>query len=123
MVNNVLFIMIGGASGAVLRYTVGIFVPKLLNSSLPLSTLIVNVFGSLFFGVIWSLSESRTESWIQYLLLVGFAGALTTFSTYSFETVVLLRQQEYFNASLNIVFNNLICISTIYLGIKLVEAF
>ena len=119
MVNNILFIMIGGASGATLRYIASLYIPKLINSSLPLSTLIVNFFGSFFFGIIWSMFESRPDSWIQYLFLVGFAGALTTFSTYSFESVQMLRDHEYFNAALNIVLNNVICISAIFAGLKI----
>ncbi len=57
------------------------------------------------------------------MLLAGIAGAFTTFSTFSFETVQMFREDEYMFAILNIILNNVVCIASIFLGMKLAESF
>ena len=121
MVNNFIFVFIGGAAGASLRYLFYLSIPKV--GGFPLSTLVVNILGSLFFGFIFNLSSYRSDNWIHYLLLAGIAGAFTTFSTFSFETVQMFREEEYMFAILNIVLNNIVCIASIFLGMKLAESF
>tara|TARA_Y100001970_G_C13589206_1_gene534677 strand:+ start:110 stop:475 length:366 start_codon:yes stop_codon:yes gene_type:complete len=121
MVNNFIFVFIGGALGASLRYLFSLLIPKI--GVFPISTLVVNILGSFFFGFILNFSNYRNDSWTHYLLLVGIAGAFTTFSTFSFETVQMFKQDEYMFAILNIVLNNVVCIASIFLGMKLAESF
>jgi CrcB protein len=121
MVNNFIFVLIGGAAGASLRYLFYLSIPKI--GVFPVSTLVVNILGSFFFGFIFNLSSYRSDSWIHYLLLAGIAGAFTTFSTFSFETVQMFRDDEYMFAILNIILNNVVCIASIFLGMKLAESF
>jgi CrcB protein len=97
---EVFLISIGGAAGAVLRYVVG----QLINSSsFPWATLVVNALGSFVLGsVIFGVSESD----ILLLVSVGFCGAFTTFSSFSFQTVSLWERGEQSAAFLN-AFGNL----------------
>lgn len=97
---EVLLISIGGAVGAVLRYVVGQLIG---NTSFPWATLVVNTLGSFILGsVIFGVDDSN----ILLLVSVGFCGAFTTFSSFSFQTVSLWEQGEQRDAFLN-AFGNL----------------
>jgi CrcB protein len=92
---EVFLISIGGAAGAVLRYVVGQLIDS---SSFPWATLVVNALGSFILGsVIFGVSESD----ILLLVSVGFCGAFTTFSSFSFQTVSLWERGEQSAAFLN----------------------
>ena len=98
---EVLLISIGGAFGAVLRYLVGYLLD---NTSFPWATLVVNAFGSFILGlVLFSVSDTD----ILLLINVGFCGAFTTYSSFSFQTVSLWEQDEQRRAFLN-TFGNLV---------------
>lgn len=96
---EILLISIGGAVGAVLRYVVGQLID---NTSFPWATLVVNALGSFILGsVIFGVSDSD----ILLLVSVGFCGAFTTFSSFSFQTVSLWEQGEQRDAVLNALAN------------------
>ena len=120
MLSNILFIFFGGAIGATTRFIFFLNLPRI--SGFPISTLIVNVLGSLFFGFIYNLSSYKTDNWVHYLFLTGFAAAFTTFSTFAFETVQMFRNDDYVLGILNLLLNNLVCVIFILLGMKISEA-
>lgn len=96
---EILLISIGGAVGAVLRYVVGQLIDK---TSFPWATLVVNALGSFILGsVIFGVSDSD----IILLVSVGFCGAFTTFSSFSFQTVSLWEQGEQRDAFWNALAN------------------
>jgi len=91
--NYILFVALGGAAGAVARFLLGEWVHGLWEHRLPLGTLLVNVVGSAAMGFLYVLLAEKMvlhPDW-RGVLMVGFLGAFTTFSTFSLETVALLE--------------------------------
>jgi len=114
----------GGAAGTLARYFVSGLSQRLFGPGFPLGTLIVNVAGSLLFGVVWSLAEERMaiSPMTRTFLLVGFMGAFTTFSTFAFETMGLVRDSQYVMAFANITANCLLGFGAVLLGMWAVKA-
>ena len=97
----VLMIALGGAFGAVARYGLSGWVQNALDTSFPLGTMAVNVLGSLLLGFTLPLFESLAWSAeVRTMVTIGFLGAFTTFSTFSYEAVVLLEGGEWGRAGL-----------------------
>ncbi|MCH1926499.1 fluoride efflux transporter CrcB [Shewanella sp. C32] len=119
--NNLVWVALGGAGGAVLRYSISIFMIQLFGSSFPFGTLAVNVLGSFLMGIVAALSQlSHISPEVKALLGVGFMGALTTFSTFSNETLMLIQGGELLKAFLNVALNLIICLLMVYLGQQLI---
>jgi CrcB protein len=91
-VKYLLFVALGGAGGAVSRYLLAAWVHGLWEGKLPLGTLLVNMVGSFAIGIIYVLIERQVvhPDW-RGVLMVGFLGAFTTFSTFSLETIGLME--------------------------------
>jgi fluoride exporter len=118
---NILLVAIGGAIGAVFRYLISIFMIQLLGSAFPFGTLLVNVLGSFLMGVVYGLGQiSYVSPEVKALVGVGILGALTTFSTFSNETLLLIQSGDWFKAFLNVVLNLSLCFFMVYLGQQLV---
>src|SRR6478672_5446411 len=109
---NFLLVFAGGGLGCMLRYSIGLFFQR-TTTSLPLVTFISNVTACLIFAlVLYSIKDkSVVSSNLRLLLLTGFCGGLSTFSTFGFETFLLLKQQMHLYAVLNIVLSVGLCIS------------
>ena len=101
---TLLLVLAGGAVGAPLRYLTDRLVQSRYDQVFPLGTLLVNVAGSLLLGTLLGLSAAGVlPQWVSPLAGVGFCGALTTFSTFSFETLRLLEEGATLEAGLNVV--------------------
>lgn len=119
MLASVLAVAFGGTLGAVARFgTVGI-VHHALGSRYPYGTWVVNSVGSFLAGFLMILLTERFavgDHW-RLLLVVGFLGAYTTFSSFSWETWMLYQDGQVLAALLNILFNNIGSLVMVLLGI------
>lgn len=105
---NLLFIALGGAIGAVLRYLVGGLFSRLFPTAFPWGTLSVNLIGAFIIGFLWAIFyRIPVSAYTKSLILIGGIGAFTTFSTYSLETVNLFRDGEWRTGIINIVVSNI----------------
>ncbi|MCW9047229.1 MAG: fluoride efflux transporter CrcB [Gammaproteobacteria bacterium] len=115
---TLLFVALGGALGAVLRYSISSGVYSWFGRSFPYGTLAVNVIGSLAIGLlsILMVEKFNVSQEIKLGVVVGVLGALTTFSTFSWDTVDLLQQGLIQKALLNVLLNVVVCISAVWVG-------
>lgn len=121
---HVLLVGIGGFIGAVLRYSVSGWVQSWTRSvRFPYGTLTVNVLGSLIIGILLELAEGRSAFGpeARALLVIGLLGAFTTFSTFSSETLNLLRNGENLAAGLNLVVQVTMGLAAVWGGRALVQ--
>lgn len=99
---TVAMVLLGGAIGAPLRYLTDLLVQSKHDSVFPWGTFTVNVLGSLILGVTAALVAGLgAPTWVLALVGTGFCGALTTFSTFGFETIRLLEQGSVLTAVTN----------------------
>lgn len=98
-----LLIVVGAAVGAPLRYLTDLFVQRRHDSIFPWGTLAVNSAGSLLLGAVaGGVSSAGGPAWLPALLGTGFCGALTTFSTFGYETYRLIEDGAMLEAMLNV---------------------
>ena len=116
-----LAIAIGGGLGSVARFVVSREMGNWLGSYLPYGTLTVNVAGSLALGWFAAVFIDRPEisSALRLGLTVGFLGAFTTFSTFSYESVQLLLDGAVLRAFFNVALNAAACIGMCYVGMQM----
>ena len=115
---NLIAIASGGALGAVLRYLTSIGVHRMFGQEFPYGTLAVNVLGSLMIGfcAVILLERLLLDDFWRAVIMIGFLGAFTTFSTFSLETLNLLMNGEIIKAALNIFLGVTLCIIAAWLG-------
>ena len=100
---TVVLVLLGGALGAPVRYVVDLMVQSRHDSVLPWGTFVVNAAGSLVLGATaGGLAAAGGPDWVLTLAGTGFCGALTTFSTFSFETVRLAEERALGAAAVNV---------------------
>jgi CrcB protein len=119
-----LFIAVGGAGGAVARYLASNWVHSLWETRMPLGTLLVNLLGSALIGIIYVLIERQVvhPDW-RGVLMVGFLGAFTTFSTFSLETIHLLEKGQLLLAAAYVTLSVLLCVLAAGGAIQLTRLF
>ena len=121
---NLLWIAAAGGAGALARYGLGGLMHRLLGSSFPWGTFTVNILGCFLFGLIWALAETRLaiSPQVRLIVLTGFMGSFTTFSTFVFETGMLLKDGQYLFALANMLGQNLLGLVALFLGLALARA-
>lgn len=120
---QILYVGIGGGIGAILRYEISKHSANLINCGIPIGTLLVNIIGGLIIGIIMQLSISTNSisNNMRLFLTTGIMGGLTTFSTFSYETVSYIQQGEVINGITNILLNVILSLTAAALGIWLVK--
>jgi len=100
-----LWVGIGGFLGAMGRYVISSGVNRIAGTGFPYGTMVVNVIGGFVIGFLFLYFQNHISSSLRAFLITGVLGALTTFSTFSLETVLLLQDQFYMKAGANMVLN------------------
>lgn len=119
-----LFIALGGASGAVARYLLSSWAHRLWEGQLPVGTLLVNVLGSFSIGIIYVLLVEKQlihQDW-RGVLMVGFLGAFTTFSTFSLEAIGLLEAGHLAYAIGYMLLSTVLCVAMAGAAMQLTRA-
>ena len=94
---SILLVGIGGGAGSILRYLCQKWINDIYHHSFPLATFLVNILGCLLIGMIYAGAEKTTilTPAVRLLLATGFCGGFTTFSTFAFENMTLLRTGDF----------------------------
>lgn len=113
-----MFIAVGGAFGAIMRFLSQATIYELVGKSFPYGTLFVNVVGSFLMGLLSVVLIEKFNLSAQWhmAILVGVLGSFTTFSTFSIETLVLFEQGDLFKAFANITISIVLCITAVWAG-------
>lgn len=115
---KLLYVGIGGFIGASIRYIISIHSSKLFGTRLPYGTLIANVLGGILIGLIMELSLSKDfiSPNLKLFLTTGLMGGLTTFSTFSYETISFFNGGSYILGSINIALNLFLSLFGVVVG-------
>jgi CrcB protein len=116
-----LYVALGSAIGGVSRYLLGGLVQRMLDTTFPAGTLLVNVTGSFLLGVIirYALETPSLTPEVRAFLTIGVCGGYTTFSTFSYESVALLEDGEWARAGVYITASVILSLIATFLGFAL----
>ncbi|MEN6567867.1 MAG: fluoride efflux transporter CrcB [Veillonellales bacterium] len=116
---EIIAVAVGGGIGAAARYLVSIWAAGKFGAEFPYGTLIVNIVGCFIIGVFMTLAAERliVSPYWRLLIVVGFVGGLTTFSSFSYETLRMLEEADIVQAFYNIGLNVIIGFLSTWLGI------
>jgi CrcB protein len=115
---NYLIVSLGAALGGGLRYWIENIVYKYLPATFPYGTMLVNVIGSFILGLLMFHFDQKEllSSNVKIFLTVGFCGGFTTFSSFSYETMVLFRDSQFSAGLLNIFLSLILSFAGLYLA-------
>ena len=115
---SVVYIALGSILGANLRYFVSDWLARHQSSSFPFGTLAVNTTGSFVLGffLVWTTERVLASPQWRLLVAVGFCSSYTTFSSYTFETFKMMEQGRLWDAGVNLLANNFVCLIGAILG-------
>jgi CrcB protein len=118
MGTNILLVGLGGAAGSILRYLCQKWINASYVHNFPLATFSINILGCLLIGILYGLGEKGNilSPQTRLLLITGFCGGFTTFSTFAFENVSLLRIGDNIYFLLYAIGSVVLGIAAVYLG-------
>lgn len=122
MPQKLLYLALAGGLGALSRYGLAGLVQRLAGGSFPLGTFAVNILGCFLFGLVWGVLEHRLGPQFRVVVLTGFMGAFTTFSTYAFESATLMQHGQWGWALANLAGQNVLGLALLFAGLALGRA-
>ena len=122
MLKSIVFVGIGGAVGSVIRYLLGVLGAHYFKGTFPIATFITNFLGCLIIGLLIGYFGKSNEinPQLKLLLITGFCGGFTTFSTFAAENVQLLENGNYWLLLGNVVGSVILGIGGVILGMKMI---
>jgi fluoride exporter len=123
-INDFLIISAGAILGANARWVISRFAARILSPVFPYGTLFINVTGSFVVGffMIWASERVLLDPRWRLLIVVGFCGAFTTFSSFAFETMAYFEQGQWVMMLANFISNNLLCLGAAIAGMAVARA-
>ena len=108
----------GGGIGATFRYWLQGAVYRFMGTEFPYGTLLVNVLGCFAIGLLMAVFEERfaVNPGLRLFLTIGILGGFTTYSSFSYETVSMLREGSYLAGTANVVYTTLNCLGAAWIG-------
>jgi len=121
--NLVWYVAVGSAVGGAARFALSSFIQQRAGT-FPVGTLIINITGSLILGFVmrYALGSTSVSAETRALLTTGFCGGYTTFSTFSYETIVLMEDGDYRRAAMYVVASVVVSLAATFLGIVAANA-
>ncbi len=121
MIQKLALLALAGGLGTLARFGLVSVVPKTSGGVVPWGTIAVNLLGCLMFGVLTAAMARRGAISVdtRTIILVGFMGAFTTFSTFAHDTTKLLRDAEWLAAAGNMAVQNLVGIAAVFIGLAI----
>jgi CrcB protein len=112
------YVALGSAAGGVARFGLSALVQQRVGPTFPVGTLIVNVSGSLLLGFLWryALGTDAISPEVRAMLTTGFCGGYTTFSTFTYETMVLFEDGQSVRAGVYVISSVLLSLAAVWLG-------
>ncbi|MBF8455923.1 fluoride efflux transporter CrcB [Kaistella sp. G5-32] len=118
---NLIYIFIGGGLGSVLRFLISNYTQKLWNiNTFPMGTFVVNLIGCFLIGVLTSYFI-KVDNYLKFLLITGFCGGFTTFSTFSAENYSLWQNGNYSILLIYIFLSIVVGLLAVYLGLQVAK--
>lgn len=119
------WLALAGAMGTLARYGLSTVVQQWTGTAFPWGTFIVNLCGCFSIGLVWTLAEQNLvlSAQTRFIVLTGFIGAFTTFSTYAFQTVELMERTEWLFMAANVLGQNVLGIVAVITGLAIGRAF
>lgn len=113
----IIAVALGSALGGVTRFLTREYLPKLFPVDFPIGTLTVNLVGCLVAGFLFTYwQDHQVSQTTKAAIFIGFLGALTTFSSFSLDTLVMVQEQEMAKAGFNIALNLLLSLFAVFFG-------
>lgn len=121
MIKNLFLVFLGGGLGSITRYLISYYFSKNTISNFPWATFIANSLGCLLIGLLFGYIQKNNlqNETLKLLLITGFCGGFTTFSTFSIENIQFIQNQNYTLAIIYTLASLLVGFSAVILGFKL----